>query len=435
MVKTEGKKEITQSLKLTPTTAPTAEKGLLYYNDSESKLKVCNDGATFVDAGGLEVKEVDGAPDVTNVKIVRVTNGTLTDDGSGQVTITTGGAPRTYDAVVAATGGDYTTLQAAITGGATSIFMKDGTYTAVAGITLPTNCTIVGESLSGTILNMGGFTLTVGSYNFLTNFKITNNINANHIVLGGSFITMFRMFIESTRTTNPSAQVGVITDNNVAQTRITLTDISFDIIPTSANQSNLTAIWIQNAGSDVWVIQDIATGGSASFHSKHLYCAGSECSFANFSIWNVGTAGNDSVLISGNNNQLTNFNMKGSSSRFEISGNNNQLSNYTSDNSSNLIYVTGDGNTLSNISSTGGVEITSAGIHNMVTSTRLDGSVTIGGNYNSISTASVGALAGGGANTITISGGATDNMVIGCRTDAAISDGGTGTVLTSNMVF
>ena len=40
---------------------------------------------------GLEVTEVDGTPDVTDVSKIVVSNGTLTDDGSGQVTITTGG--------------------------------------------------------------------------------------------------------------------------------------------------------------------------------------------------------------------------------------------------------------------------------------------------------------------------------------------------------
>jgi len=41
-------------------------------------------------SGSLEVKEVDGSPDVTGVTIIRVSNGTLTNDGGGQVTIVTG---------------------------------------------------------------------------------------------------------------------------------------------------------------------------------------------------------------------------------------------------------------------------------------------------------------------------------------------------------
>ncbi len=39
----------------------------------------------------LTVEEVDGTPTVSNVNTIKVSNGTLTDDGSGVVTITTGG--------------------------------------------------------------------------------------------------------------------------------------------------------------------------------------------------------------------------------------------------------------------------------------------------------------------------------------------------------
>src|SRR4030095_12582381 len=38
----------------------------------------------------LTVKEIDNAPTVANVTTIRVTNGTLTDDGGGQVTLTIG---------------------------------------------------------------------------------------------------------------------------------------------------------------------------------------------------------------------------------------------------------------------------------------------------------------------------------------------------------
>lgn len=42
-------------------------------------------------SGSLEVKETDGTPDVTGVSIIQVSNGTLTNNGSGNVSITTGG--------------------------------------------------------------------------------------------------------------------------------------------------------------------------------------------------------------------------------------------------------------------------------------------------------------------------------------------------------
>ena len=44
-----------------------------------------------VSTGTLTIKETDGSPIVTNVNTIVVTTGTLTDDGGGQVTISTGG--------------------------------------------------------------------------------------------------------------------------------------------------------------------------------------------------------------------------------------------------------------------------------------------------------------------------------------------------------
>ncbi len=41
--------------------------------------------------GSLTVKEIDGTPTVASVTTIRVSNGTMTDDGGGQVTISTGG--------------------------------------------------------------------------------------------------------------------------------------------------------------------------------------------------------------------------------------------------------------------------------------------------------------------------------------------------------
>lgn len=60
--------------------------------------------------GSIEVTEVDAAPDVTPVTIIRVSNGTLTDDTGGQVTITipTPGTPAvTYGVAAAGASGIY----------------------------------------------------------------------------------------------------------------------------------------------------------------------------------------------------------------------------------------------------------------------------------------------------------------------------------------
>ena len=47
--------------------------------------------AAYASGVSLTVKEADGTPNVSNVRTIVVSNGTLTDDSNGQVTITTGG--------------------------------------------------------------------------------------------------------------------------------------------------------------------------------------------------------------------------------------------------------------------------------------------------------------------------------------------------------
>ena len=47
------------------------------------------DGGSLAAYSNLKVKEIDGTPSVSHVKTIRVSNGTLTNDGAGQVTIET----------------------------------------------------------------------------------------------------------------------------------------------------------------------------------------------------------------------------------------------------------------------------------------------------------------------------------------------------------
>ena len=71
-------------------------------------------GTTFVTSGGggggtfnLTVEEQDGNPTVTNVNTIRVSNGTLTDEGGGIVSIVTGGGsvtPQTFGEIIGASG-------------------------------------------------------------------------------------------------------------------------------------------------------------------------------------------------------------------------------------------------------------------------------------------------------------------------------------------
>lgn len=340
--------------------------------------------------------------------------------------------PRVYDAIVASDG-NYTTLQAAITAGATSIFIKDGTYTATATITLPNNCTIVGESWAA-IIDMAGYTLNCGTYNTIENLKITSASNQNLIVVKDN-LSMYHVFIEDTRATNPTAQIGMIGDNNVAAIRIRLMDIQFDLTPLSSTDfSNKTAIWMQNAGSDNHFYENIEFGGATTSQCRQLYHYGQSLQINNCTFANNGTAaGATIVYLAGGDCSMSNCTLNSlTNGAFSIAGVRSALDNISVANSTQVITMTGNGSVVNNVTSVGKIAISAN--HVKVTGCICEAGMTVAGSNNTISATTAGAVAGGGTNTITISSGTT-NCVTSCHTDAAISDSGTSTVLANNTVY
>lgn len=88
----------------------------------------------YLHGGGgasLTVKEVDGSPSVSNVNTIIVSNGTLTDDGSGVVTITTGGSGGggyTYFVDETPDSGTYGLLVGDVDGVNDTFTTSEGTY-------------------------------------------------------------------------------------------------------------------------------------------------------------------------------------------------------------------------------------------------------------------------------------------------------------------
>lgn len=74
----------------------------------------------------LRVREVDGTPNVFPVSTIVVSNGTLTNDGGGQVTITTGGGG----------GGSGTVTSVAFSTGTTGLLVTGSPITTSGTITL-----------------------------------------------------------------------------------------------------------------------------------------------------------------------------------------------------------------------------------------------------------------------------------------------------------
>lgn len=111
-----------------------------------------------------------------------------------------------YDCVVDANGyGDYTTLADAVTAGHTNIYVRVGTYTAAANLSLSAGTIITGEDWDTTVLDMGigasNYQLQLNANNIiLRNIKITGYKNSTFVVSGtGSGIR-----VEHCKILNPS---------------------------------------------------------------------------------------------------------------------------------------------------------------------------------------------------------------------------------------
>ena len=112
---------------------------------------------------------------------------------------------------------------------------------------------------------------------------------------------------------------------------------------------------------------------------------------------------------------------------------------------------------INNVISIGGtLDLSDASsANNLISNCKFDGALTVAGDRNKLSNcdfiggASVssgadnngfvncqfGADAGGGALTLTVVAGSNNTRIVSCMTDAAISDGGTGTTTSSNIVY
>ena len=102
---------------------------------------------------GLEVTEVDGTPDVYGVTKIIVSNGTLTDNGAGSVTISTGGGG----------GGSGTVTSVQVSGGTTGLSYSGGPITTSGTITLSGTLIVANGGTGATTLTDGGVLLGSGT--------------------------------------------------------------------------------------------------------------------------------------------------------------------------------------------------------------------------------------------------------------------------------
>ncbi len=137
-----------------------AVNGVLHYNGS-----AVNTGGGG--ASSLTVEEADGNPSVSSVTKIKVSNGTLTDDGSGTVTITTGGggggggAPTDAQYVVLATDGDLSAERVLTMG--TGLDSADGGAGGNVTVSLDLTEVIASDGANRVLTSDGDGTLTAES--------------------------------------------------------------------------------------------------------------------------------------------------------------------------------------------------------------------------------------------------------------------------------
>ena len=108
---------------------------------NEGDLVAVSGIAAYASGVSLTVKEADGSPNVSNVRTIVVSNGTLTDNGAGQVTVTTGGggggggtsAEATYASGQAISNQNNITALLSASGTATSLIASSGIAAYASG--------------------------------------------------------------------------------------------------------------------------------------------------------------------------------------------------------------------------------------------------------------------------------------------------------------
>lgn len=190
-----------------------------------------------------------------------------------------------YDCVVDANGyGDYTTVAAAVTAGHTNIYVRSGTYTAAANLSLSAGTIITGEDWDTTVLDMG-----IGASNYQL------QLNANNIILRNIKISGFRNSVytisgsgsnirfEHCKLVNPSdtdysnARLLYITGNNLSITDCYFETSRVAIYSTGTNNNIDRNRFASNiATNSKSFLMNYFTGDDLIFTNNFVTCTDSE---------------------------------------------------------------------------------------------------------------------------------------------------------------
>jgi hypothetical protein len=253
------------------------------------------------------------------------------------------GGQTTYDAIVAPSGGDYTTLGAAITAASAgwSIFVKEGTYAETTITTSLANLKIVGENPKTTTLTIAALTLTFsgagltfenmgctittgslvisGANAIVRNLRMdaNNNATTTHLTVSGAKSLLEGLRYDNTTTTamtttyiNFASQYGVFTNSFIkasvkittANQAVVLLAGNFTVFKGNTLESTATTAssWMVYANTGV-VIADNHFGGTTSTYAYWIYSTGASSTISGNSCYNGAIYSSGSVCtISGN---------------------------------------------------------------------------------------------------------------------------------------
>lgn len=479
--------------------SPTTTKGdISGFDTAAARIPV---GSTFYDVLIVDSGEALGVkwgPLIPTKGMLITSNGSTTEmrgvGVDGEVLVAEASAssglnwaknPHPYDAVVAASGGDYTTLAAALTAGKTNVFITPGTYAETNDVVIPDDAKVVGSGAGQTIIDLGtNYSFKAGAQCVLSDLTVKSAkdaaaADAGCILLTGGRSQFTRVKMYLAHSSNPTNLVYAMWDQNTDYPNVSLTDC---VITVDGDYANLNGVHGENAGSDSWTINGLMIDYSGNLADiTLLQYNGNDAAFTNI-VANNGIGNNEGIVIDGTDNKISNV----SNIDFTVNGQNNAFSNvhtfsdFVVNSGSNYFanckgvltlssaasnskfincYLTGytiDSSAIACIftacTMAGGVQTIPAN-YTTVTASQILGNtldisgdgcdfsdnsgatqdVTVSGSYNRINSNKIGTPAGGTTDKIDLTG--DYNICTSNFTDDTISDSGTGNVTANNIVF